>query len=64
MILVSLDPRYVLVEIEDAVRDRFPEKYAQKVADALLKGLREKKPDEGLAEAVRLIREGYQGEKK
>lgn len=64
MILVSLDPRYVLVEIEDAAWGRFPEGYAQTVADVLLKGLREKKPDEGLAEAVRLVREGYQGEKK
>jgi S1-C subfamily serine protease len=64
IVLVSLDPRYVLVEIEGEAKGRFPEKYAQRVADALLKGLREKKPDEGLAEAVRLIREGYQGEKK
>ncbi|HET6575489.1 MAG TPA: trypsin-like peptidase domain-containing protein [Fimbriiglobus sp.] len=64
MILVSQDPRYVLVEIEDAVKGKFPEKYAQTVANALLKGLREKKPDEGLAEAVRLVREGYKGEKK
>ena len=64
MILVCLDPRYVSVEIEDAAKGKFPEKYAQKVADALLKGLREKKPDEGLAEAVRLLREGYQGAKK
>jgi hypothetical protein len=64
IVLVSLDPRYVLVEIEGGAKGQFPEKYAQKVADALLKGLREKKPDEGLAETVRLIREGYQGEKK
>lgn len=64
MILVCLDPRYVLVEIEDTAKGKFPEKYAQKVADAVLKGLREKKPDEGLAGAVRLIREGYKGAKK
>jgi hypothetical protein len=64
MILVSQDPRYVLVEIEGESKGHFPERYAQTVADALLKGLREKKPDEGLADAVRLIREGYQGAKK
>lgn len=64
MILVSQNPRYVLVEIDDPVQGKFPEKYAQKVADALLKGLREKKPDEGLAEALKLIREGYKGDKK
>src|SRR5262249_46992060 len=59
MILVSQDPRYVMVEIEDAVKGKFPDKYAQKVADAVLKGLRDKKPDDGLAEAVRLIRDGF-----
>jgi hypothetical protein len=64
MILVSRDPRYVLVEIEGEAKGHFPEKYAQTVADALLKGLRGKRPDEGLADAVRLIREGYQGAKK
>jgi len=64
MILISQDPRYVLVEIEDSAKGKLPEKFAQKVADALLKGLREKKPDEGLAEAVRLIREEYKGVKK
>ncbi len=64
MILVCMDPRYVLVEIEDSVKGKFPEKYAQKVADALIKGLRDKKPDDGLAEAVRLVREGYKGAKK
>jgi hypothetical protein len=64
MILVSQDPRYVLVEIDDPVRGKFPEKYAQTVADALLKGLRDKKPDEGLVEALKLIRDGYKGDKK
>ncbi len=58
-ILVCLDPKYVLVEIEGPVKRKFPDKYAQKVADALLKGLRDKEPDKGLAEAVRLVREGY-----
>ncbi len=64
IVLVCMDPKYVLVEIGDSVKGKFPDKYAQKVADAVLKGLRDKKPDEGLAEAIRLVREGYKGEKK
>jgi hypothetical protein len=63
-ILVSLDPRYVAVEIDNATKGKFPEGYAQAVADALLKGLREKDPDAGLAAAVKLVREGYRGAKK
>ncbi len=61
IILVSQDPRYVAVEIDDPVQGKFPEKYAQRVADALLKGLRDKNPDVGLAEALKLIRDGYKG---
>jgi hypothetical protein len=64
MILVCMDPRYVLVEIEDSAKGKFPEKYAQKVADVLRKALGEKKADDGLAEAIKLIREGYKGAKK
>ena len=30
------------------MKDRFPEKFAQTVADALIQGLRSKKPDEPL----------------
>lgn len=64
VILVSLDPRYVAVEIDDEDKKRFPEGQAQKVADALIKGLKEKMPDQGLMNAVTMIRDSDQGEKK
>jgi uncharacterized membrane protein YgcG len=64
IVLVSTNPNYALVEIPERWKDRFPEKFAQKVADALIQGLRSKKPDEGLGAALRLIESGFQEGKK
>jgi S1-C subfamily serine protease len=63
-ILICLDPKYVLVEIEGEVKRQFPEQFARRLGDVLLKALRDKKPDEGLAEVLKLIRAEYKGEKK
>lgn len=64
VILICLDPKYITVEIESAVKRQFPEQFARRLGDVLLKSLRDKKPDEGLAEVLKLIRAEYKGEKK
>jgi S1-C subfamily serine protease len=64
VILICLDPKYITVEIESAVKRQFPEQFAKRLGDVLLKALRDKKPDEGLAEVLKLIRAEYKGEKK
>ena len=63
LVLVCLEPRYILVDIPEKWRSKFPDKYAQKVADALIQGLKDKKADDGLANALKLIREGYEAKK-
>lgn len=63
LVLVCLEPRYMLVDIPEEWRSKFPDKYAQKVADALMQGLKDKKADEGLANALKLIRDGYEAKK-
>ena len=63
LVLVCMDPRHILIDIPEAWRSKFPDKYAQKVADALIQGMRDKKPDEGLADALKLLREGYKEKK-
>lgn len=63
VILISQDPRSVAVEIAAGWESKFPPKYAQKVADALIQGLRDKKPDDGLANALKTIRDGYEAKK-
>ena len=57
MILVCLEPRVIHVEFPEAVRKRLPDKFAQKVGDALIKSFRDKKPDDGLAEALKMLQD-------
>jgi hypothetical protein len=57
LILVTLDPRVIHVEFPEAMRKRYPDKFAQKVGDALIKAFKDKKPDDGLAEAVKLLQD-------
>ncbi|OWK43423.1 trypsin-like peptidase domain-containing protein [Fimbriiglobus ruber] len=64
IVLICLDPRHLSVDITAAEKGKFPEKYAQKIADAIRKGLTDKKPDDGLAAALKLIQDGYTGGKK
>jgi S1-C subfamily serine protease len=64
IVLICLDPKYVTVEIESAVKKQFPDQFAKRLGDVLLKALRDKKPDEGLAEVLKLVRAEYKGEKK
>jgi hypothetical protein len=64
IVLICLDPKYVLVEIEAEVKKQFPEQFAKRLGDVLLKALRDKKSDDGLAEVLKLIRAEYKGEKK
>jgi hypothetical protein len=63
-IFICLDPRYVLVDIPDKWKSRFPEKHATKVADALMGGLKEKKFNEGISAAVKVLSEGFKEDKK
>ncbi len=57
LILVTLDPRVIHVEFPEAMRKRYPDKFAQKVGDALVKAFKDKKPDDGLADAVKLLQD-------
>ena len=57
LILVTLDPRVIHVEFPEAMRKRYPDKFAQRVGDALVKSFKDKKPDDGLAEAVKLLQD-------
>jgi len=57
LVLVTLDPRVIHVEVSDTLRKRYPDKFAQKVGDALIKAFKDKKPDDGLAEAVKLLQD-------
>jgi hypothetical protein len=63
VVLVCLEPRSVAVDIAPGWEARFPPKYAQKVADALIQGLKDKKADDGLANALKLLHEGYEAKK-
>lgn len=58
-ILICLEPRYLLVEIPEKWRSRFPDKHASKVAEALMSGLKDKKPNEGILAAMKVLAEGF-----
>jgi len=57
LILVTLDPRVIHVEVPEAIRKRTPDKFAQKLGDTLIKAFKDKKPDDGLADAVKLLQD-------
>ena len=58
LVLVTLEPRTLHVEFPEALRKRYPDKFAQKLGDTLIKALKDKKPDDGLAEVVKLLQDG------
>lgn len=64
MILVCLDPRYILVDIPSRWEGRFPSGFAQQVADTLIRGFQAKDYDAGLTRALTRIRDQYQEVKK
>jgi len=64
VVLICLDPRYVIVEIDDEFRSKLPEKFAQTVADAIIKDLKEKKHDEALGGVVTRFNDQLTGAKK
>ena len=54
-ILICSDPKSLYVDISHDVLKQFPDKFELKVRDAIIKGLKDGKPDEGLKAAVQLI---------
>ncbi len=64
VVLICLDPRYVIVEIDDDFRSKFSEKFAKTVADAIIKDLKEKKNDDALGGIVTRFKDGLAGMKK
>ena len=54
-ILICSDPKSLYVDLSPDVVKLFPDKFELKVRDALLKGMKDGKPDEGLKAAVQLI---------
>ena len=54
-ILICSDPKFLYVDISPDALKQFPEKFELKVRDAILKGMKDGKPDEGLKAAVKLI---------
>ena len=54
-ILICADPTFLYADISPDAVKLFPDKFELKVRDAILKGLKDKKPDEGLKAAVQLI---------
>ena len=57
IVLVTLEPRYLLVEVSEGLKKRYPDKFAQRVADTLTKSLKAMKPDDGLADALKLFQD-------
>ncbi len=55
LVLVTTDPRVVHVELSEAARRRYPADFSQLVSDTLVSALKDKKPDAGLADAVKLF---------
>jgi len=64
LVLICLDPRYVIVEIDEEVRKKLPDKFAQTVADGVIKELRDKKNDDALSGAVARFRDALTEVKK
>ena len=54
-ILICSDPKSLYVDISHDALKQFPDKFELKVRDAIIKGLKDGKPDEGLKAAVQLI---------
>ena len=64
MVLICLEPRMISVQIPERVRKLYPDKTAQKVGDILIKAGKDKKFDDGLIEALKLLQDSLKGAKK
>ena len=62
-ILICSDPKTMYVDISYDALKLYPDKFELKVRDAIIKGLKDNKPDEGLKAAVQLIVENKKKEK-
>ncbi len=58
LVVVTLEPRTLHVEFPEALRKRYPDKFARKLGDTLIKSFTDKKPDDGLAEVVKMLQDG------
>ncbi|HEY2787616.1 MAG TPA: trypsin-like peptidase domain-containing protein [Fimbriiglobus sp.] len=64
-VLLCKDPRFVFVEITSDAMAAYPDSFRKKIQDAFLNAFKQKKFDDGLKEAVKLVREARGlGEKK
>lgn len=54
-VMVSMDPKNLAIEVGERWRGRLPTGFANRLSQVLLKALNEKKYDDGLAEAVKLV---------
>jgi V8-like Glu-specific endopeptidase len=57
LILVCLEPRVIHVEFSETIRKKYPEKFAGKVGSTLITSFRDKKPDDGLAEVLKMLKD-------
>lgn len=60
-VTVCMDPRFITIELPEAVKAKFPADFAKKLGDAVRTALKEKKNDEALAEVVKLLKAEYKG---
>ena len=56
-ILICADPKSLYVDVTPDVLKKFPEKFELQVRDAVIKGMKDNKPDEALKAAVKLIQD-------
>jgi S1-C subfamily serine protease len=64
LIIVCLEPRVIHVEFSEAAKRRYPEKFAAKIGAGLITAFKDKKPDDGLAEALKLLQSEMKKDKK
>ena len=55
LVLICNDPKKFYVELTTDARNTFPKEFGNKLIDAVVNGLKDKKPDEGLANVVKLV---------
>jgi S1-C subfamily serine protease len=56
-IIICNDPKSLYVDVTPDLLKKFPEKFELQVRDAVIKGMKDNKPDEALKEAVKLIQD-------
>jgi hypothetical protein len=63
-VIRSLDPKYIVVEVPDDVRRKFPDGFAKKAGDAMIEAIKAEKYDDGLAAVLKLAKDEYKGDGK